>query len=226
VGVRGTIEDYLGEGICNHPLVRDSKLTQAEKLRLEADLRLDELSKALGESNMRSVPGIDGFSNKFIDKFWYVLKFSFYDCCTESLSEGSLIGSFATAQIRIILKKGNFSKLKNWRPISLLSNFYKILSRAINNRLKTVVNRVLSRAQKGFTRSRQIQEIILNLDETVSKCNKEKIKGAMVCVDQAKAFYSVDHEYMGKVFEFFNFGEKLISWLKTIGTNRKACVVK
>jgi hypothetical protein len=47
----------------------------------------------------------------------------------------------------------------------------------------------------------------------------------MICVDQAKAFDSVDHGYMTKVFRFFNFGEKFISWLKTIGTNRKACVL-
>jgi hypothetical protein len=99
------------------------------------------------------------------------------------------------------------------------------LSRAINNRLKTVANRVLSRAQKGFTRSRQIQEVILNIDETVSKCNKEKLKAAMICVDQAKAFDSVDHQYMLKVFRFFNFGPKFIGWLQTIGTGRKACLI-
>jgi hypothetical protein len=46
-----------------------------------------------------------------------------------------------------------------------------------------------------------------------------------VCVDQAKAFDSVDHQYMEKVFRFFNFGEKFIFWLRTIGTNRKACVI-
>jgi hypothetical protein len=30
---------------------------------------------------------------------------------------------------------------------------------------------------------------------------------------------------MEKVFRFFNFGDKFISWLRTIGTNRKACVI-
>jgi hypothetical protein len=136
-----------------------------------------------------------------------------------------LTADFATAQIRIIPKKGDTSKLKNWRPISLLSNFYKILSRAINNRLKGVVNRVLSRAQKGFTKSRQIQEVIINIDETIFRCKEKNINGAMICVDQAKAFDSVDHAYMEKAFKFFNFGEKFIGWLKTIGTNRRACVL-
>jgi hypothetical protein len=44
--------------------------------------------------------------------------------------------AFRTASIRLIPKKGNVSQIKNWRPISLLSNFYKIISRTVNNRLK------------------------------------------------------------------------------------------
>jgi hypothetical protein len=224
-GIEGSIEDFLGEEILNSNLVQNSKLSNEERADLDADLRLEELTKAVSESNMKSAPGIDGFSNKFIIKFWEVLKWPFFECCKLSLDEGVLIDSFSTAQIKIIPKKGDTTKLKNWRPISLLSNFYKILSRAINNRLKKVVNRVLSRAQKGFTKSRQIQEVIINIDETIERCKKLNIKGAMICVDQAKAFDSVDHVFMRKAFKFFNFRDKFISWLVTIGTNRKACVI-
>jgi Reverse transcriptase (RNA-dependent DNA polymerase) len=163
------------------------------------------------------------FSNKYIKTFWYILGRPLFNCCKKS--DGTLINTFATAQIRIIPKKGDMSKIKNWRPISLLSNFYKILSRAINNRLKKVVNRVLSRAQKGFTKSRQIQEVLLNVSENIDKCKKLKINGAMICVDQTKAFDSVDHNYLEKCFRFFNFGPQFIAWLKMIGTGRKACVI-
>jgi exonuclease III len=224
-GVEGEIEDFLGEEICQHPLVSNSKLTPLEKEKLEQDLKIDELDVALNESNLKSAPGIDGFSNLFISKFWYLLKIPFFKCCKACLSDGSLIETFATAQIKLIPKKGDTTKIKNWRPISLLSNFYKILSRAVNNRLKTVVNRVLSRAQKGFTKSRQIQEVILNLSETIDYCKRANIKGAVICVDQMKAFDSVDHGYMEKVFKFFGFGENFVRWLKTIGTGRKACVI-
>jgi hypothetical protein len=63
------------------------------------------------------------------------------------------------------------------------------------------------------------------LSETIDYCQKQNIKGAMVCVDQAKAFDTVDHGYMKKVFKFFGFGDRFISWLTTIGTNRKACIL-
>ena len=41
------------------------------------------------------------------------------------------------------------SKIKNWRPISLLNCIYKIISKAVNNRLKLIVDTITSRAQKG-----------------------------------------------------------------------------
>jgi Reverse transcriptase (RNA-dependent DNA polymerase) len=223
--VEGSIEDFLGQEICDHPLVRNSKLNNNERTALESDLTFEELFSSLNESNLKSAPGIDGFSNLFIKKNFSVLGRPLFNCCKACLNDGSLIETFSTAQIKLIPKKGDTTKLKNWRPISLLSNFYKLLSRAIINRLKSVVNRVLSRAQKGFNKARQIHEVIINLDQSINYCNENQIKGAMVCVDQSKAFDSVDHNYMEKCFKFFGFGERFISWLKTIGTGRKACVL-
>jgi hypothetical protein len=49
----------------------------------------------------------------------------------------------------------------------------------------------MSRAQKGFTKSRQIQEVIINVMETMDYCSKNGIKGVIVSIDQAKAFDSV-----------------------------------
>jgi hypothetical protein len=99
---------------------------------------------------MRSASGFDGFSNTLIDKCWPFLRrplFKYYNCC---LQKGTLTENFCSACIRLIPKKGDTSKLKNWRPISLLSNMYKIISRAVNLRLDKVVNRV---CRKGTTKT-------------------------------------------------------------------------
>ena len=48
---------------------------------------------------------------------------------------------------------------------------YKILSRALNNRLNLIVNRVCSRAQKGFNEARYTQEVLINVIETIAHCN-------------------------------------------------------
>ena len=107
----------------------------------------------------------------------------------------------------------------------MLSNCCKIISRAINNRLKEVSNRILSRAQKGFNQKRQIHETIINTLENIDYCKRENVKGVLVSIDQSKAFDSVSHSFMEKVYDFWGFGERIKNWLKSFGTGRSACAI-
>ena len=61
--------------------------------------------------------------------------------------------------------------------------------------------------------------------ETMDFCKKNKIKGVLVTIDQSKAFDSVSHEFMLKVYNFFGFGDRIKKWLKSIGTGRRACII-
>jgi hypothetical protein len=132
----GSIEDCLGPSIWESELVKNSKLMETEKNWLDSALDITELDKSLNKSNFKSVPGRDGISNVFIRHFWSIFRKPLYDVAVRGLSAGALPGFFRSADIKLIPKKENTGEIKNWRPISLLSNFYKIVSRAINNRLK------------------------------------------------------------------------------------------
>jgi hypothetical protein len=102
---------------------------------------------------------------------------------------------------------------------------YKIISRAVNNRLNKIVNRVCSRAQKGFNNQRYTQECLINVLETIAHCNTNGINGAVVAVDMAKAFDTLSHNFLREVFKFFNFGPVIIDWLSLLGENRSACII-
>jgi hypothetical protein len=96
---------------------------------------------------------------------------------------------------------------------------YKIISRAINNRLNSVINRVCSRAQKGYNSNRYVQEVLINTCETIAHCKSENIRGSVLAVDMAKAFDSLDHNYVIAVLRFFGFGDNIIKY------NRKASII-
>ena len=200
-------------------MVRGSILTRDERNLLDSEIKIEELDLSLNQSNLKSSPGMDGFSYSFIKKIWHIYRKPLFECTKISLENESLPESFLTAQIKLILKKGNSKKIGNWRPISLLSNFYKIISRLINNRLKGIANRILSRAQKGFHQKRLIHESIMKILETMDFCKEKQIKGVLVSVDQAKAFDSVSHSFMEKVYKFFGFGERIQC------TGQSACII-
>ena len=124
-------------------------------------------------------------------------------CC----DRGSLSHSFLTASIKLIPKKGDSSQINNWRPISLLNCIYKILSKAVNNRLKKIADNITSRAQKGFTQSRYIQEVLINVIHSIKHCNEGNIPAFVLYLDQRKAFDSVRHDFMLEVYKFWGLGK-------------------
>jgi hypothetical protein len=219
------IERFLGDDILNHPITTSSKLTMEERNLLDTPLTIEELDASLEKCNLRSVPGIDGMSNAFIKKYWQYFRIPLFNYPNVCFEKKILTTNFRSASIKLIPKKGNCSELKNWRPISLLSNMYKIISRAINCRLNTVVNRICSRAQKGFNNQRYTQECLINVLETIAHCNTNNIQGALVAVDMAKAFDTLSHGFLREVFKFFNLGPVLIDWLTLLGENRTACLL-
>jgi hypothetical protein len=102
---------------------------------------------------------------------WEFIRYPLFNYTGEALRKGKMTHNFRSASIRLIPKKGEGTDIKNWRPISLLSNVYKIFSRVLNNRLAKYTNRICSRAQKGFNNLRFTQEAVINVWESIAFCN-------------------------------------------------------
>ena len=220
----GNINNFLEE-TGNHPTVTNAKLTEAEKLILEAPLTALEFEKSMSESNLSSAPGTDGISNKFIRHFWSYFKNPLLNYANHCFNTGQLTESFRGAKIRLIPKKGDTSKIKNWRPISLLNCFYKILSRVLTNRLRVYIDKLTPVCQKGYSETRQCQEVLISVSDCVSKCNYRKIRGALLSLDISKAFDTLSHTFLDSTLAFFNFGDNYRRWVRILATNRTACII-
>jgi hypothetical protein len=96
--VEGSIEDFLGPDIANHPTVVGSRLTDLEKASLDVPLDISELDNSLAEANLRSAPGIDGYSYRFINKFWRLFRFPLFRCAEVGLENNSLPDFFKTCR--------------------------------------------------------------------------------------------------------------------------------
>jgi hypothetical protein len=132
---------------------------------------------------------------------------------------------FSSASIRLIPKKGDTKLLKNWRSISLLNVGFKIISKAINNRLKKMSDVILSRAQKSFTNKRNIQECLINIINSIEHCESSKLPAFVLALDMAKAFDTVTHDFMDLVYKFFGIGNNMINMIKTVSTGRTASII-
>jgi hypothetical protein len=219
-----TIDNFLGD-VANHPSVVACKISNDEREHLERDLTLAEFDRAIDKAKLNTSPGIDSISNRFIKKFWHIFRvplFNYAKCCYD---KGILTENFRCAKIRLIPKKGDTSLLKNWRPISLLNCFYKLISRVIAMRLGTIMDRITKIGQKGFSNTKYCQEVLIGIIDSINHLKHRNKKGALLSLDIKKAFDSTSHSYLQEAYKFFNFGPNFIRWLNLIGTNRKACII-
>ena len=165
-------------------------------------------------------PGSDGFTTEFFKCFWKQLG----EFIVRSLNYGFQVGKLSTTQrqgIITCIPKGDKSRnfIKNWRPISLLNTIYKIGSGVITNRIKNVLPKLISIDQTGFISGRYIGENSRLIYDTMQFTEENDIPGMLLMVDFEKAFDSVSWPFINKVLHFFNFGNDIKSWIKTLHTN-------
>ena len=65
----------------------------------------------------------------------------------------------------------------DFRPISLLGGLYKLLAKVLANRLKKVLDKVVSGDQNAFVRGKQILDASLIVNEVIDFWHKRNEKG-------------------------------------------------
>ena len=134
-------------------------------------------------SNNKS-PGSDGFSSEFLKMFWKELG----HFIVRSLNYGYDCGELSITQkqgiITCIPKEGKPRHyLKNWRPISLLNVIYKIASAAIANRVKPLLQNIISSDQTGFVPGRYIGENTRLIYDLLNYTEEHNIPGILLMID-------------------------------------------
>ncbi|KAK3560550.1 hypothetical protein QTP86_010958 [Hemibagrus guttatus] len=118
------------------------KVSSEDNAALEGPLVLEELQVALNTMPGGKAPGIDGLPVEFYKFFWKELGEDLLEVLEESCRERCLPLSSRRAVITLLPKKGDLQDIKNWRPVSLLCTDYKVMSKALANRLKDIMDSV------------------------------------------------------------------------------------
>jgi hypothetical protein len=62
------IEDFLGPEICNNSMVKNSKLTKAEKININALFSVEELDQSVEDIKVATAGGPDRIGNACVKK--------------------------------------------------------------------------------------------------------------------------------------------------------------
>ena len=116
--------------------------------------------------------------------------------------------------LSLIPKKCNVVNIKDFRPISLVGSVYKLLSKVLANRLRVVLDKLISETQNSFVGGRQILDSVLIANECLDGRLKSRIPGVACKLDIEKAYDLVNWEALFYLLDQMGFGLKWRGWIK------------
>ena len=202
------------------------KIPDAKKASLEKKLSKVEIKTALFQSKSGKMPGWCGLTYEFYKFFWNTLEESFFKMQDQALNTIHKLSETQRKSIITLLYKGDDEEdIRNWRPVALLCTDYKIIAKALSNRLKQVLGFCIHEDQTCGIPKRTIVSNLHLTRDVIRYTNQKKLKSYIISVDQEKAFDTVDREFLFEILEKMNFGPNFIKWIKTLYRDSEACVL-
>ena len=195
-----------------------NRLTHTDRQYLDMPITLEELQFAVQGLHANKSPGPDGITAEFYKTFWPILARPYLHYI-QAVQSSSLDDCKNMSVTSLIYKdRGNRDDLKNYRPISLINNDLKILTKVLTNRLKTVLPKIIHHAQTAVP-GRRIDNTIHALRDLIDLSNEQNIGACFIFLDQDKAFDRVDRDFLFKIMETFGLGVSFINWVRLLYAN-------
>lgn len=175
-----------------------------------------EMEQAVREMFPTKAPEPDGFPAMFYQNYWSTVGPKTIASCLEILNSKMSIQDWNATNIVLISKCGSLKRVTDFRLISLCNVSYKIVTKVLANRLKRVLNAVISESQSAFILGRAISDNIIIGHECLHALRgiKSGREGyAALKLDMSKAYDQVEWSFLEKIMIKLGFAEE---WVERI----------
>ncbi|CAL9020837.1 unnamed protein product [Prunus brigantina] len=112
-------------------------------------------------------PSLDGMPALFYQRYWHVIGNDVVSFCLNVLNGQASVREINHTLITLIPKVDNPTRVTEYRPTSLCSVLYKLISTTLVNRMKGIMQDVISEYQSAFVPSRLITDNIIAAFESI-----------------------------------------------------------
>jgi hypothetical protein len=152
-------------------------------------------------------PGPDGLTGRFYKVCLSLIKQDIMTAISTIWSRKMMgFSALNTAYITLLPKKEVAEHPKDFRPISLVHSFAKLVTKILANRLASKLNEMVSPNQSAFIKGRFIQDNFMLVQQTTRFLHQQKQPHLLPKLDISKAFDSVAWSFLLEVLHHMGFG--------------------
>ena len=195
------------------------KCAEEDKQMLIREVTAEEIKRVLFTMSSNKSPGPDGFTCEFFKETWSTVGHDFVVAIQSFFKTGFLPKGVNSTILALIPKMKEVAFMKDYRPISCCNVLYKVISKLLANRLKTILPKFIAPNQSAFVKDRLLMENLLLATEIIKDYHKESVSPRCAMkIDISKAFDSVQWSFLLNTLKALDFPEKYILWIQTCVT--------
>ena len=145
---------------------------------------------------------------------------------SNSFNTGVFPDALKVCKVIPIHKGDSADELNNYRPISLLSVFDKIIEKLMHKRLYSFLEQhnILFQNQFGFRKNNSTTFALLEITEKIKESIDNHKYGCGLFIDLRKAFDTVNHIILLKKLKHYGIRDSVNNWFESYLSNRKQYV--
>ena len=177
----------------------------------------EETWQAITDMPSDKAPGPDGFTGLFYKTAWPIIKNDILRAFHAIWSlDGRSFYLVNQAYMVLLRKKQEAATIGDYRPISLIHRFAKLLTKVLARRLAPYMNDLVNYNQSDFIQSRLIHENYRAVQSTAKLLHRAKIPSVLVKLDIAKAFDTVNWHFLVSLLQHLGFSRRWTNWISLI----------
>jgi hypothetical protein len=179
----------------------------ADLVDLEQFFSEDKIWNTIKTLSSDKAPGPDGFTGRFYKVAWQVIRVDFM-AAVGRMMQGDVnkLHLLNSAYITLLPTTAEAVEVKDYRPISLIHSFARIITKAMANRLANKLSTLNSPCQSALVKGRYIHDNFILVQQTARALHRQNSPRVLLKLDISKAFNLVSWPFLFEVLSHLGFG--------------------
>lgn len=202
------------------------KVEELPGLELDRPFTEGEVEFAVKSMPNDKAPRPNGFTTNFYKRCWQIIRpdimAAFHSI---HIHHSGPLEHINGAQIVLLPKTDVALEPRDFRPISLIHSFAKLVTKTLALRLGIYIDELITNAQSAFIKRQCIQGNCLYVRGLARHYHRTKTPACLIKLDISKAFDTVSWEYMIEMMVQQGFSHRWTDWLAALFSSSSSAVL-